>query len=724
MMQHQNNAKSKKQKQQKRSRQRSIQSHLLWRSYLGSPAAWSGSGSNSRGIYLLDHNDDAVDNNNQQSGGGGGKSRIREISSDKRMFHLPCSLRDVILHNNITSNNHHVTNPRLQVHHKINNYHAPQEHSYLQLLQQPRIVGATSLSTSFFSRRFSSTGISCMELDKGYDPNSSTTTSPPRYLLVGSGGSDCTICLFDLSYFGSDECLNRQSRNYSQQHNDLYDNNTQQQQQKSTIASVTHRPIARSIRHFNDTATVDTSGVPNGHRQPILGVKWYPADVRGSFVSASISGEILIWDAQQFVPVFATYTHVYSGPSLSSTYAANEDINKSVAPLKCMDLPKTPEACPHGSALLALGLGGGNGRGVIQLCDAFRGGSATHELIGHTGGVNGLEWDPQHPFRLASAGEDCTVRLWDIRKAGASACLGVLDREKGMHGDDIVPSKMSLLQQPSAKKRRVGAEEYHHINDFSKFQGVESHGVPVSSVSFTPSGDELVSAGVDGKVFHWDLRPDSCFVSPEAALRSKARQGIHYSGMDPAVSMCGRLYPTVFNLCNNSIGALKRPSYRRNKTVLAITQTGSRATTMLFASATSADRDSKVSGYSLYNGTEQVVLDGHLGDVTCILPVSNWDNRSVGCYDDTRYDVKLLTGGKDGVVLSWGAPVCKSSGHGNDDGAEHGEDDSGGGDDVVSILRRQRQQRSRWANCRVQGTESGRGTNSQAEVVTHDVDSW
>ena len=712
------------QQKKRRTRQRlSIQSHLLWRSYLGSPAAWSGSGCNSRGVYLLSDDDDVAETEgDKQHNTDNGKSRIREISSDKRMYHLPCSLRDVVLHNIGNNRLDNDGDVRMSRH---NNNHT--DHSCLQLLPQPRIVGANNNTLSRFSSNTSG-GISCMDLDKGNDPNnSSTSTSPPRYLLVGCGGSDCTICLYDLSYFGSDQCLNNsQSQNHhhqqqQQQHNGY---NTQQhrQQPKSTIASVTHRPIAQSIRHSNNTAPADISGVPNGHRQPILNVKWYPADVKGSFVSASISGEILIWDAHQFVPVFATHTHVYSGPSSSSISAAlDEDVNKSVAPLKCMDLPKTPEACPHGSALLALGLGGGDGRGVIHLCDVFRGGSATHELLGHGGGVNGLEWDPQHPFRLASAGEDCTVRLWDIRKAGASACLGILDREKGIYGDDIA-GKMTLVQ-PSAKKRRLGVQQQHHINDLSRFQGVESHGVPVSSVAFTPSGDELVSAGIDGKIFHWDLRPASSFDSPEAALRSKLRHGAnHAAGMDPAVSCSGRLYPTLFNGIShiNTLGSSKRSSYRRNKTVLSISQTGSRDTTMLFASTTSAYRDSKISGFSLYNGTENLVLDGHLGDVTCIIPVSNWDNRCVGCCDDTGYDVKLLTGGKDGVVLSWGAPVSGGNGNGN----EHGGDDEGGEDDVVSILRRQRQQRSRWTNSRVQGRDSDYTTSQAEGFVTQDVDSW
>ncbi|KAL7448447.1 hypothetical protein ACHAWC_000631, partial [Mediolabrus comicus] len=359
--------------ERKRSRRRSIQSQLLWRSCLGAPAAWSGSGANSRGIYLVNDEDDNDDYNDLMNNG---KSRIREITSDKRMFHLPCPLRDVVLHNV-------VDNPRLSVHNNSNNHHAfhSNHYSYLQLLPHPRIVGAILSS----SRRFT-TGISCMDLDRGYDPNnSSTATSPPRYLLVGSGGGDCSIALYDLSYFGSDQYLNQSQQKQQQQQYRL--------QPKSSIASVTHRPIARSLH------------------------------VCGSFVSASISGEILIWDAQNFVPVFATYTHVYSGLSLSAFGTDTSDDNKSVAPLNCMDLPKSPDACPHGCALLALGLGGGDGRGVIQLCDAFRGGSATHELVGHSGGVNGLMWDPTHPFRLASAGEDCTVRLWDIRKAGASACL-------------------------------------------------------------------------------------------------------------------------------------------------------------------------------------------------------------------------------------------------------------------------------------------------------------
>ena len=152
--------------------------------------------------------------------------------------------------------------------------------------------------------------------------------------------------------------------------------------------------------------------------------------------------------------------------------------------------------------------------------------------------------------------------------------------------------------------------------------------------------------------------------------------------------------------------------------MLTVTQTGSRDTAMLFASNTGTDCSNKISGYSLLDGSEQISLDGHLGDVTSIIPiVPNWDDRRIGGGDDIRYDVKLLTSGKDGAVLSWGVPVCKSGSNVNDD---DGNDYYDGGGDVVTILRRQRQRRREWSNCRNQGIPGEEGTLIQGQ----DLDSW
>ena len=80
-----------------------------------------------------------------------------------------------------------------------------------------------------------------------------------------------------------------------------YDDDRQKNGKKNDRrSSLTHRPIARSIRHMSmksasSMSNNNTSGVPSGHRYPILGVHWYPGDVYGSFVSTSISGKVLVW---------------------------------------------------------------------------------------------------------------------------------------------------------------------------------------------------------------------------------------------------------------------------------------------------------------------------------------------------------------------------------------------------------------------------------------------
>ncbi|KAL9189990.1 hypothetical protein ACHAXT_009665 [Thalassiosira profunda] len=640
-------AAAKEKREEARAFRRSLPSHLLWRSALGAPAARSGS--SSRGVCLLD---------SPENHGG---SLLQNIPTDRRMRHLPLSLKDAVINNTIFA----IPAESGRSKRGAANHSNSQS---IQLLQYPRIVGAAPpRSTAFHSgRAFMGIrdGISCMDLDRGNDDT--LAGSPPRYLLVGSGGGECSIALYDLSYFGSDRHL------YQQSSSEKGDNSQHapRGKEKSHPSMFAHRPIARSLRHNSEASPEENAGgVPSGHRQPLLGVKWYPADVYGAFVSASISGEILVWDAQSFVPVFATYCHIYTGAAGmggGGLARAEYEEGKSVAPLQCMDLPKTPEGCPHGTALLALGLGA-DGRGVVQLCDAFRGGSATHELVGHEGGVNAVAWDPHRPFRLVSGGDDCTVRIWDVRKAGAAACLGALNREGETNGG----AASNGWASPPRKKQRVGL----HYASASRMQGIESHGGPVTAVAFAPGGDDLVTSGTDGRIHHWDLRPSSSFVSPLAAIGWNAKYGVEsgMGGMDPSVATGGRILPTVFG---RSGGASQRASDHtterhrsRRKATLAVIQPGSRSTaTLVTTESSSRSARGKVTGYSLFGrrgkepgGSPDFVLNGHLADVTSVVPIEGaWDNLQVGSGADTATRVNFLTAGKDGMVLSWGVPDGKN----------------------------------------------------------------
>merc|ERR1712194_305733 len=118
-----------------------------------------------------------------------------------------------------------------------------------------------------------------------------------------------------------------------------------------------------------------------------------------------------------------------------------------------------------------------------------------------------------------------------------------------------------------------------------------------------------------------------------------------------------------------------RPLPRRHEqgTSLAIVQPGSRSTATLISTATCHGNSPSISGYSLHGrrgkepgGCPDFVLSGHLANVTCLVTVDGmWDNLKVGGGNDpVTGHVKFLTGGRDGMVLSWGSSVpslCNSS---------------------------------------------------------------
>ena len=152
----------------------------------------------------------------------------------------------------------------------------------MRLLPHPKIVGPAAQRHTAHLSSCRTAGVSCMDIDGGDD--GTLGGSPPRYLLAGSGGGDCSVSLYDLSHFGSEGHLYRESRR----------RRPGQSGRRTADMSATHRPVARSIRHAVDPASTNgggegasaeaIGGVPSGHRQPLLGVHlawrhWRPGTV-------------------------------------------------------------------------------------------------------------------------------------------------------------------------------------------------------------------------------------------------------------------------------------------------------------------------------------------------------------------------------------------------------------------------------------------------------------
>lgn len=300
----------------------------------------------SRGVYIADSNADDNDHNNNDG------AMLQSIPTDaRRMFHLPISLRDAIVDFTLPSLTSSSSSSGCHSYSydgntidrggrsSITPCHSRRDHRYwkkrrrenknksasssssssMRLLSRPRIVGATPLTTTSTNAFFHSTstagrgrggenvwsslfaggigmsneGISCMDLDRGHDANYSTSglSSPPRYLLVGSGGGDCSIALYDLSCFGSDAYLyhhHPQQRSSSSSISSHNLSSLQKHHSKDQSSLSTHRPIARSLRQQPNVGMSSSSeedvpensvhGVPSGHRHPLRGVHWYPGE--------------------------------------------------------------------------------------------------------------------------------------------------------------------------------------------------------------------------------------------------------------------------------------------------------------------------------------------------------------------------------------------------------------------------------------------------------------
>jgi WD40 repeat protein/tetratricopeptide (TPR) repeat protein len=150
-------------------------------------------------------------------------------------------------------------------------------------------------------------------------------------------------------------------------------------------------------------------------------------------------------------------------------------------------------------------LGPGNGAGPLELWDVATKTKAG-DLWGHTGQVRRLASSPDGRT-LASAGDDGTVKLWDVTG------FGRLGKKVQLPGPG--PRVQALAYSPDGKTlASAGADHTLRLWDLDKrgeipgrLEGeravLRGHTGPVNAVAFAPGGQTLASGGGDGTVRLW-----------------------------------------------------------------------------------------------------------------------------------------------------------------------------------------------------------------------------
>jgi WD40 repeat protein len=193
-----------------------------------------------------------------------------------------------------------------------------------------------------------------------------------KYLLVG--GADARIGLFDLDSGEGDS----------------------KQQARTVEPLLTSRRVA--------AAEHSTSGdILGGHLYSVTALEWYKID-NGMFISASFDKTVKVWDTNAFRPAceFRLKERVFSA---------------------------TTSAVAVCHQLIAVGMDSP----TVHLCD-MASGASTHQLEGHNGPIWTTAWSPTHEFVLATGSCDQSIRLWDIRRSGSTACLLALDLNSATGG--------------------------------------------------------------------------------------------------------------------------------------------------------------------------------------------------------------------------------------------------------------------------------------------------
>ncbi|ETW04110.1 hypothetical protein H310_04470 [Aphanomyces invadans] len=259
-----------------------------------------------------------------------------------------------------------------------------------------------------------------------------------QYLLVGAGTG--ALRIFDLS---------------------IFDTIPLPEDSSSIKPMCTVKPLKRP----RDVRTFDAAQTQNlpGHAAGITAVQWYPVD-NGMFITGSQDTTVKLWDANEM--------------DVASAFCLHDVVHAA-----CFS--------PCGSTLLAVG----TDHADVRLCDVAIGAS-THRLLGHRAAVRCIAWSLSDEFHLATGAADGSIRLWDIRRSGASACLMVLNQD----GLPDIPRHEAAVRVP----KRPRHNDPHHCSAENHGTSAQAHTQAIQSLRYTPDGRCLVSSGGDNCMRLWN----------------------------------------------------------------------------------------------------------------------------------------------------------------------------------------------------------------------------
>lgn len=306
-----------------------------------------------------------------------------------------------------------------------------------------------------------------------------------RYLLTSS--RDCTIALYDLradEYWDLNGGFGPNPKvypvGYVQRRPDrpcrriLHPLRYQPAAQGAPLA---RRGARRDVYRSSTLYAHAASALQSGHRHSVTSVEFMPGD-SGLFVSVGLDKLLKIWDTRAWECVLDI---AVESPLLCCAFDRLASQRPALSPksvFACGSLEHTTEA--PAQLLLAAGCQDGS----LRIFD-LRCGTAQQTLLGHSGAVVAVAWDPCASRQLFSGSSDRSIRKWDLRKA--DSCMMVFDKNK----PDLEFIGERCRQSPAFRQLFSGYEKFIGRGFYSgssclsqaEEPPVSCAGVPSSSLS-------------------------------------------------------------------------------------------------------------------------------------------------------------------------------------------------------------------------------------------------
>jgi WD40 repeat protein len=262
--------------------------------------------------------------------------------------------------------------------------------------------------------------------------------------------------------------------------------------------------------------------------------------------------------------------------------------------------------------------------------------AAATPLTGHTGAVLGDAVSPDGRL-AATTSADGSIRLWDVRDAGSSRPLAVIDQQDGWVTAAAFSPDGNLLAT-AGYNRLATLWDVSDPTRPSKVASLRGHDGYVSSVAFSPDGNLLATAGYDDTARIWNV------VDPTGPVQLAVLTGHTGWVRQVAFSPDGRLLATASTDHTTRLWDVADPT---SPTLLA-TLTGH--TDYVWALAFSPDgRALATAGYDGTARLWDVTDPAHPRAVATIQADAHWV-LAVAFSPDGR---TLATAGRDGTVHLW-----------------------------------------------------------------------